>query len=481
MINSKKEILDTLNFNYYNKSIPVLVWFLKLSRFPVLKNCGRYILLIQKFLAIRIFKYQKAITQGKKILNDAEVKNENTRKTLVANKQILRILQTICDGIAWRNINFNRPLLRVFSDNDSSGYLEDSDYSSIMSLVCKRGEIIVANDLTRCCRIADYTLITKDKKIILIESKRRGLLLNDVRDIYEKIKKNKKNIPSPQDQRHIIAQNTIITKKIEVPIFKQGQIKNDLEVKIIDTDIEIKNHFKLVKKLIKKANKEALVLYEIEDGRIMYIIAHDVIYKSICKGNKTIEWFDNKLSKFKKEINDWKQKQDGEIVMISSHDSFIQEENQYARNVLPYSILPFSSKDCIRMMSGHLEIKYYYNVNKIKKLLENSGWLVEDGNLLKTLKNKSIEQIDFIENKDRVLFKKKFEDEIYKILKPKTNGTYSTNILFTEILVMLSSFYDSNYIVDGRNFLYDNFIVNKENNDSALSVLNYSKEKDILN
>jgi len=485
MIKHKKEILSMLTFSYYIKSMPVLVRFLKLSRFPVLKNYGKYILLIQKLLATNIFKYQKVIKQEKNILKDTKVENEDTKrtkKTLMANKHILRILQTICDGIVWRNVNFNRPLLRVFSDNDSSGYLENSDYSNIMSLMCKRGEIIIANDLTRCCRIADYTLITKDKKIILIESKRKGLSLNDITDIYKKIREQKNNIPSSQDQRHIIAQNTIINKKIEIPIFtKQGQVKNDLEVKIIDTDIEIKNYFKLVKKLIKKANKEALVLYEIEDGRIVYIIAHDVIYKSIRKDNKTIKLFDNKLDKFKKEINDWKQKQDGEVVTMSSHDSLIQEKNQYARNVLPYSILPFSSKDCIRMMSGHLEIKYYFNVNKIKNLLENSGWLVEDGSFLKTLKNKNEKQSDFVENKDRVLFKKKFKDEIYKISKPKANGTYSTNVLFTEILVMLSSFYDSNYIVDGRNFLYDNFNTNEENGNSVLSALNYNKEKDILN
>ena len=132
-------------------------------------------------------------------------------------------------------------------------------------------------------------------------------------------------------------------------------------------------------------------------------------------------------------------------------------------------------------MSGHLEIKCYFNVNKIKKLLENSGWFVEDGSFLKTLKNKNEKQSDFIENKNRVLFKKKFKDEIYKISKQKANGTYSVNVLFTEILVMLASFYDSNYIVDEHNFLYDNFNTNEENGNAVLSVLNYNKEKDILN
>ena len=35
-------------------------------------------------------------------------------------------------------------------------------------------------------------------------------------DIYKKIREQKNNIPSSQDQRHIIAQNTINNKRIKI-------------------------------------------------------------------------------------------------------------------------------------------------------------------------------------------------------------------------------------------------------------------------
>jgi len=75
----------------------------------------------------------------------------------------------------------------------------------------------------------------------------------------------------------------------------------------------------------------------------------------------------------------YKPKPTQKYLVHSNWDSFYNDpKGNFLRALPPYSIFPFSSPDCIRLISGHYLVKTFFNIVKLQRYLQNEGWEIED-------------------------------------------------------------------------------------------------------
>lgn len=450
----QKELYELLGFNYYRKNVEILKRVLRSSRFPLLKHNGLILAILQRHLIEILIDFQKAVRDGRKVAKS--ISDEDERRLIVktrnANRHLVRIVQTIADGIAWRNLNFNRPLIRLFSDNASPGHINNTiDKKTALAIEGNLREIVIVNDLTQCLRISDFLLITRDKRYILYEAKKGIDRLKNTTDILKELDKHHRN-PTRQELRQIMAQSSIINDKIDVlSIENDGEIKVDHSINIVKIDISIKTHFAQMKKLIKKANRKGQAFAELEDGYFVRIQALDAIVKKTVKQNGDNSLIESLNEEYQSTRPPWLSKPN-EFISICSFDSFINKGGHYSRNLLPYSVLPFTTPDCLRLMSGQLRIDTFFRYQNLRELLQSLGWAVEDGAILKKLQDHTTEKDT--EHNDRVIFKKDQDESLYVIKRKINGGTYTAQVLLTEIIKMMSSFYRTDYFLDLLEFLY---------------------------
>lgn len=156
---------------------------------------------------------------------------------------------------------------------------------------------------------------------------------------------------------------------------------------------------------------------------------------------------------------------------LSSFESFMREGGQFPRNFTPQSVLPFSSKDCIRLMMGFLEIRTILNLDLLKKKIEETGWNVRE-----------IKPLSKPPRKDRGLageFMPELPNEdFFDLSKSDRNGIYHTVIPLTLILIALSSYYKIDFIIKAVNDGFDRGKIEKPKGRSV--TINFVRESEVL-
>jgi|GEM_PF-2535096 len=470
--NIEKIIFDLLPFDYYQRHLKAMVRTLKLSRFYFLRFNASYLLFIQKSMSLTLEKYQKAIQEGKKLLeSETDEQNKQTIKRRInTHYQLVRILQTIADGIAWRNLKYNRPIMRLLSENSGPGFI-DKQIKLIMGIKSK--QVLIINDLTRFCRVGDFTMVLPDGRVILYEAKKgKEFLLKDIGDILATAKKHSSPKFSVQQRRHLIVQSAFINNKIEIPVVSNGRIIKDLSVDIVDVNIKIPAYFKTLKLAIKKAKKVGYSYFQPEEGCFVGVKDYRTILNNVDKS----EFIINKMKEgFNKNSPAWVKTNIPSRIIFDSYFSFYNEEQQFSRNILPYSLLPLSAHDCIDIMAGYLRIIIYYDLNYFKKLLARNGWLVTETDFNKKFQQKQPDLFD--ERPGRDMFKKEYKDFIFFIRRKNHDGIFSTKLSFTELLQMISSFYKTDFMLNSLEYRFNKA---KGRKGRALLAFNYVGEKNIL-
>lgn len=469
MAKIEEQVVGLLAFNYYKKHLKSMIFTLKLSRFKFLKYNPTYLLFIQRIMSASLDRFQKVIREGRDLLKN---ETDKYKKKLIvqrinAHYQLARILQTIADGIAWRNLKCNRPLMRLLSDNDGPGFI-DKQIHLIMGITAK--SVLIVNDLTRFCRIGDFTNILPDGRVIIYEAK-KGDELKNMGDILDTVKKHSNPKLSSQQRRHIIAQNAFIKQKIEVPIFKDGKVINDLEVEIINVPIKIKTYYKKFIKLLKKAKRFSYAYSEFENGYFILIKDYDSLLNNLGRSEQIIDEIENQYNKV---APDWVKMSSPNKIIFDSYFSFTQKHGQFARNILPYSLLPLCARDCIRMMSGQLRVRVWYDLNYLKNCLIVNGWSVTETRLKENIENGTTITHD---RPERDLFKKEHNDHVFVIEKRMEGGVYKTFVSLTEILQMVSSFYSTDFLIDSLEYRRGLMEIRRE---KATLAFNYPDEQKIL-
>lgn len=423
----------------YRNNLESFVNLLRWTRMPFLKRNGLFMAVMQTNMLRYLVAFQKELRRlekESKATTDVKEKSEVERKILI-EKQWIRTLYTIADGIAWRAYGFNRPLLRVMSENSSPGDISqiDYDYVALLRRVlanAPRSTFRIANDLTRFLRIADFTVFYPDGRVILYEIKEKGKKIFDVGSILNEMKLHRVK-PNPQKFRHLVAQMAVINNKIDVPIIQGNKITSRLEVEILDLDFPIHTHLKKLKGLIKKADKNVIATELVEDGYYIQVLALDRIKKG----------HDSESTKRQMDAApEWIKERGGSTVKVGSWDAFLEAGTEFPRNILPYSVLPFSAKDCARIILGYVRISVFIKVESLKEKLIEEGWDV-------VVKDPTDGFAHNLKRSGEPMFSKNHEDVLFQLKRSDETGTYNTSVLLTQLLIMGSSFYSFRFITDG--------------------------------
>ncbi len=282
-----------------------------------------------------------------------------TEEHILIHEQLIRISRTICDGIAWRNLDYNRAFLtssaRAFGtgrvDVNSKEFRSEFEWAYRISKGL--GSIVLINDLTRFLKVGDLTEINHDFAFIH-EIKKYG---KDVKNMFTlKNVKGKAKISS-QAKRLLELQRIALAGGAKIS-------GNDVGTRKID--LELKTHFDKIKKLIRRSEKEMIVSENFE-ACVTFEVTN---FKTIAERKASLE----ELKQLSPKV-----KTDDLLLTHSNWDSFYNDEQgNFLRGAPPYSIYPFSAKDCLNLMSGYYLVKCTLNVTKLKQILKENNWEIDE-------------------------------------------------------------------------------------------------------
>lgn len=364
--------------SYYKNFQSYLLRLLRFSRLRLVKKNRILLLYLQLTMANNLSKCYKAIQKEKnevKIIKNrknSEINKKSKAKLekqleeiqirIFAHKNIARIIKTIVDGIAWRNLKFDRPILRLIASNRRTGYIDINEpgfrgvINIAKSIVWNKKRVVIINDISNFIRIGDVTEISK-LEILIHESKAKGKKVRNIFSLLQVLKETSKI--SKQTKRLIKAQTAISYRKIF--------IDNGETVEIRDLMIPFKNYLKDVKKIILKAKKEGFFSKKISEYLVVSCL--DTIQSVQLKRNGKIkDWTDFKTAE------NWDEKDF--IFPFKNTDSFYKNEDFFIPNMTPYSVFPFPSKICSELLSGRLILKARLNISKVYSYFEENGWRV---------------------------------------------------------------------------------------------------------
>ncbi|WP_425800798.1 hypothetical protein ACHOLT_11670 [Desulfitobacterium sp. Sab5] len=345
-IEAKKYVFMFPYSKYYADWKPTLLRFLRASRSAKTKKSPIRSLALQLAILQTLFKIEQVIENQTK-----EQKMAKKDGNVIYNQRLRHILKDIADGLAWRLLGFNRPLMRLLSQNKAPGHIKTSTSKEddIATRFVSGGHVLI-HDITNILRIGDLTLIDPSGYPNVLEIKKSGKQILDAQEYKRRV-------------------------------FKGGDLSSQAQ-RIVEVDEAIKNG--LVNLGTSKAN---LSLFDISIDSYLSDI-EEVL--NICNQQGYSERFIDKILfvrayRLDSEPKPFPLKQTGHLHWFWSHDCFILDDGEVFRNRIPYSAYPFSDEMVLQLLSGEIVLESYLNIVALKKKLQKYGWKIKN--------NRSIEQI----------------------------------------------------------------------------------------
>ena len=384
------KLARVLSTDYYQKFVDYLVGVLRASRDRRNRFDSQKILSIQYALLKYETDIWDLIREGRKKAKTLRTKKKLTSKEQVdlrgiedhifIHEQIIRISQTIIDGIAWRCLNFNRTILSSSCRGFGTGAVDirgksNDEFEWALQILQKFNSTVLINDLTRYLRIGDLIEIRPDKKVLVHEVK--GKKISNVITLSRK----KKNKLSEQEKRLIELQNIIIMNDAVI----DGEVVRTQQMKT-----QLKTHINKLKILINKSYRQGNIYVQVEP----FLTIEITNYFAIGKNKTEIE--EIKKNMYEHDANDL-------ILVHSNWDSFFNDEKgNFLRAMPPFSIFPLSSKDSTYLMSGHYCVKTFLDINKLKSSFIKAGYAIEE-----TTDSELDKQIKWFEDNKQDMFLRK--------------------------------------------------------------------------
>lgn len=376
--NFNKYLSRNLFSSYFQELLSFLLRILRYTRFYLVKRNRILLFYIQLAVAKSLTRCYRAIQEGKieiKRLKN-KIKSETTQKKrikleqqleaiqirLFAHKNIARITKTIVDGIVWRNMHFDRSVIRLIASNRKTGFIDinESGFRGVLnvgkSILWNRKSKVIFNDISNFLRVGDLTEISKSG-IFIHEIKKKGKRIKNIFSLLQDIKRTSKI--SKQSEMLLKVQTALSHRKIFIDNSQTVQIRN--------IKVPFKNYLNDVKKIILKAKREGFFSKKITD--YLFVSCLD-LKKSVQLMNEG-------------KIKDWKEFKTAEdwestdfILPFTNTDTFYKNEDFFIPNMTPYSIFPFSSRICLELLSGRLVLTARLNISKIYHYFGENGWAV---------------------------------------------------------------------------------------------------------
>ena len=334
----------------------------------------------------------------------------NLENHIFINEQLVRISRTICDGIAWRNLKYNRTFLNSSARGFGAGDVDinNESFKSEFDWAYRISEafdsVVLLNDLTHFLRVGDLTEIS-DKGIFIHEIKKLG---KKIINLFTLKKLKESGEISDQSKRLLELQRIALS---------ESAIIGDIHVRTERLNVELKTNFDKLSQLLEKSENELVVSELIEPCLTLHITNFHAI--SLAGNTVNIDNLKSKLVYPSKK---------GLLLPQSNWDTFYSDEKgNFLRSAVPYSVYPLFEKHCIKLISGHYLVNCILDVEKLKEILQVHGWIVEE------ITEKELDQqLAIYESAEKTIFLKKnsiynFAPNEIGILKIK-RGAFSLNL-----------------------------------------------------
>lgn len=364
------KISSALASSYYKEWVGYFEKVLRATRSKRHKNKKDVLLAMQLKLAQIETQLWKLLSEARgraKILHlksnlssKEEKELEGLEEHILIHEQLIRISRTICDGIAWRNLGYNRTFLNSSARGFGAGSVDvnsrefKSEFMWAHRISKTMNSLVILNDLTRFLRIGDLTEIS-DGVAFIHEIKKYG---KEVKNMFTLKKVRGKAKISNQAKRLLELQRIAFANKAKI---------YGIEVETKKIGLSLKTYTDQIKELFRESEKKLVVSKNI-DGCIKIEVTN---FKAIQEQKKRDIEELKRLSP--------KDKSTDLILIHSNWDTFFSDEKgNFVRSAPPYSIYPFSAKDCLYLMSGYYLVKFSLNVTKLKEILKRNNWEIEE-------------------------------------------------------------------------------------------------------
>lgn len=349
---------------YYDENLEYLFEIFEKTRNKEHRGNPESILSLQLSLAKFETKIWDALREGRALAKELKAKKDpkltedlaGIEEHILIHEQLLRISKVIMDGVAWRNLRYNRMLLETSARGTGTGAIDvnkrdfQSEFTWAFRISKQSGRVVIINDLTNFLRIGDLTEIEKGVALVH-EIKKNG---KRVINIFTLQQKKAKDLLSKQNKRLVEFQKVALTETVMI----DGSI-----IRKVPIYVNVKSHIDKVKILISKTKTTTYEEIQIEPYQKISLIN----FRQVKEAPK---------DKKKEPVR-------GQLVIVHSNwDSFYYDElGNFMRLMLPYSIFPFKNRDCMNLMSGHYLLKSELDMSELKRCFRKKGWNIIDPDL----------------------------------------------------------------------------------------------------
>jgi len=157
------KVADIVSRKYYEEMLAFYKEALVLSRSHAVRRDAKKLLGLQLDLAKAETNLWKVLREGRAKAKELHSKAsltpqdqtdlEGTERHIFIHEQLIRISRTICDGIAWRCLKYNRTFINSAARGFAAGDIDitnrdlQSEFEWAYRIMERRGGIVIINDL----------------------------------------------------------------------------------------------------------------------------------------------------------------------------------------------------------------------------------------------------------------------------------------------------------------------------------------------
>jgi len=326
-----KEINDIVSSSGLTTITPFLLDVLTKSRDKKISPVG--LLELQGKIAEKIIRCEKQIAIFKKTA-DREKRNDEWRSREIY-KAHRKMLKEVMDGVAFRLLHFERPVLRQLAHHNQTGHLTEGFIEELTRaeyIVNKTGFYVILNDLTNFLRYGDLTIISPE-----------GIMIDEVKTSGSAKGNQKKALDE-------------IIKMLNEKVFKIGS-QTAQYIKIPGKPTNFVNQVEVI---INKSKQNS--------GGIFAERLSPYLWVSSISIPKMMSYF--------KETG----KLPGHPVMpFPLHETFPSTNSlmffdQFSPNLMPYPVFPFSEEIICEIMTGQIQLKVVVSERELIRSFKGKGW-----------------------------------------------------------------------------------------------------------
>ena len=362
------KVADIVSRKYYEEMLAFYKEALVLSRSHAVRRDAKKLLGLQLDLAKAETNLWKVLREGRAKAKELHSKAsltpqdqtdlEGTERHIFIHEQLIRISRTICDGIAWRCLKYNRTFINSAARGFAAGDIDitnrdlQSEFEWAYRIMERRGGIVIINDLTHFLRVGDLTEIYDDS-VFIHEIKKYG---KEVKNMFTQ---------KPEEGKELSQQVKRLLELQRIGLLNEAIIDGQ-PVKTKHINVRLTSNIGKVKHLIRRSEQDLIASGDIES----FITVEVTNFEAIGRERHV------DLEQLKSLTTP---KSQGFTLVHSNWDSYFSDERgNFLRGMPPYSVFPFDNRDCMKLMSGQLLLKTITDINGFKSALPRRGWEIED-------------------------------------------------------------------------------------------------------